>query len=107
MGDAGAIGTTGIWLCAAGFIMLIIGGLAIFANLKQIWLILFVIELVNVALFLILFIMIVIVLMMATGTTDPIRRATDATWDDTIKGLTVDHGDGSGIYCQVYGGTDC
>ena len=33
--------------------MLIVGGLAIFANLKKIWLILFVIELVNVALFLV------------------------------------------------------
>ena len=28
----------------------------------------------------VLFIMIVVVLMMATGTTDPIRRATDAGW---------------------------
>lgn len=104
--DEGAVGSTGIYLIFLGLMMLIIGGIAVFANLKKIWLVLFVVELINVALFLVLFIMIVIVLMMATGTTDPIRRATDAAWDDTIKGLTIDQ-DGSGIYCENYGGTAC
>ena len=36
-----------------GLLMLIIGGIAIFANLKKIWLIMFVVELINVALFLV------------------------------------------------------
>ena len=49
----GAVGTTGIYLILIGLLMLIIGGIAVFANLKKIWLILFVIELVNVALFLV------------------------------------------------------
>jgi|EP01049_Picozoa_sp_SAG25_P004805 membrane protein implicated in regulation of membrane protease activity len=53
MGDAGAIGTTGIWLCIVGFVMLIIGGIAIFANLKEIWILLLLIELINVVLFLV------------------------------------------------------
>jgi hypothetical protein len=53
MGDAGAVGTTGIYLMLTGLAMMVIGGLAIFANLKQIWLILLVIELLNIALFLV------------------------------------------------------
>ena len=51
--DDAAVGSTGIYLIFIGLIMLVIGGIAIFANLKQIWLILFIIELVNVALFLV------------------------------------------------------
>lgn len=51
--DEGAVGSTGIYLILLGLLMLIIGGIAVFANLKKIWLILFVIELVNVALFLV------------------------------------------------------
>lgn len=53
--------------------------------------------------------MMVVILMMATGTTDPVRRATDLSWEDTIKGLTADGSteDGAGIYCDVNGGTAC
>ena len=51
--DEGAVGSTGIYMILLGLMMLIIGGIAIFANLKKIWLILFIIELVNVALFLV------------------------------------------------------
>ena len=51
--DEGAVGSTGIYLIVLGLIMLLIGGVAVFANLKKIWLILFVIELINVALFLV------------------------------------------------------
>ena len=43
--------------------------------------------------------MIVIVLMMATGTTDPVREATVETWDTVLPGLTLPgsnpDGDGS------------
>lgn len=53
LNDEGAVGSTGLYLIMLGVAMLIIGGLAIFANLKKIWLILFLIELVNVALFLV------------------------------------------------------
>jgi len=110
MGDAGAIGTTGIWLCIVGFVMLIIGGIAIFANLKGIWILLLIIELINVALFLGLYIMIVVVLMMASGTTDPIRRATVEGWTETKKSLTLEGSDGTseGIYCETQTQTpDC
>ena len=53
MSDVGALGATAMWLLLFGFLMLIIGGVAIFANLKQMWLVLFVIELINVVLFLV------------------------------------------------------
>ena len=51
--DEGAVGSTGIYLILLGLLMLIIGGIAVFANLKKIWLVLFVVELINVALFLV------------------------------------------------------
>ena len=51
--DDGAVGDAGLYMILLGLMMLIIGGIAIFANLKKIWLILFVIELINVALFLV------------------------------------------------------
>ena len=54
-----------------------------------------------------LYIMIVIVLMMATGTTDPVREATVETWDEVLPGLTLPgsnpDGDGTaagGTYCE-------
>jgi hypothetical protein len=53
MGDAGTVGATGIYLMALGFIMLIVGGIAIWANNSSKWMILFVIELINIALFLV------------------------------------------------------
>ena len=50
--------------------------------------------------------------MMATGTTDPIRRATDKTWSNTLPLLTIEGSAGpdnaaDAIYCQVYGGAEC
>jgi hypothetical protein len=50
--------------------------------------------------------------MMATGTTDPVRRATDATWRETLPTLTIPgsagpDNDATAIYCQVYGGAAC
>ena len=49
--------------------------------------------------------------MMATGTTDPIRRATDKTWSNTLPLLTIEGSAGpdnaaDAIYCQVYGGAE-
>ena len=115
MGDAGAVGATGIYLMAIGFIMMVVGGIALWANSKQIWLVLFVIECFNVALFLFLYIVIVIALMMAMGVTDPVRKATTEGWDEIIPTLTLPgsnpDGDGaaaSGTYCQMQSaGTHC
>ena len=104
MGDAGAIGATGLYLIFLGLVMLIVGGIALWANANASWMILFIIELINVALFLFLYILIVIVLMMATGTTDPVREATVETWELTKPTLTIPgsdpDGDPVGSYCQ-------
>ena len=53
MGDAGTIGATGIYMMALGIVMLIIGGIALWANNSSKWMLLFVIELINIALFLV------------------------------------------------------
>ena len=107
MGDAGTIGATGLYLLFVGLIMMIVGGIALWANSKQIWLVLFVIELFNVALFLFLYILIVICLMMAMDVTDPVRKATKESWAEVLPGLTLPgsnpDGDGtaaSGTYCE-------
>jgi len=105
MADVGALGATGLYLMMLGLIMLIVGGIALWANSAKNWLILFIIELINVALFLVLYILIVIVLMMATGTTDPVREATVETWDLTRPGLTIPNsdpdGDETASWCQT------
>lgn len=45
---------------------------------------------------------------MATGTTDPIRRGTDKTWEHTLQTLTGPKTDpNGGIYCQEQGGEAC
>lgn len=108
--DVGAVGATATWLLLFGFAMLVIGGLAIFANLKKIWLLLFIIELINVALFLGLYIAITVVLLMASGSSDPIRRASLEAWVDVKPTLTVpgsasdatsDGGLSDRSYCEV------
>lgn len=51
-------------------------------------------------------------LMMATGTSDPVRRATETGWPDALPFLTSPRSAGGdnpteAIYCQVYGGARC
>jgi hypothetical protein len=53
MGDAGTVGATGMYLILLGVLMMIVGAIALLANHKKTWLLLFLIELVNVALFLV------------------------------------------------------
>ena len=107
--DAGAVGATAVYLLLIGFFMLIIGGLSIFANLKKIWPILFFIELFNVGLFLAMYITIIIVVMMASGSSDPVRKATKESWSTLVSDLTWTGSDGAGgIYCQTEtAGTAC
>jgi hypothetical protein len=117
MSDVGALGATAMWLLLFGFLMLIIGGVAIFANLKQIWLVLFVVELINVVLFLSLYTAIVVVIMMASGSSDPIRKASKEAWVEvkptlTIEGSASEGGDGAlsdKTYCEsdVVGSSAC
>ena len=107
--DAGAVGATAVYLLLIGFLMLVVGGIALFANFKKIWLILLIIELFNVALFLFLYVVIVIVLMMASGSSDPVTKSTKASWDTLLPELVFTGSDGNGgIYCQTAtGGTAC
>ena len=51
--NAGAVGATAVYLLLVGFIMLIIGVISIWANFKAKWFGLFLIELFNIALFLV------------------------------------------------------
>jgi len=51
--NAGAVGATAVYLLLVGFIMLIIGGISLWANFKGMWFMLFLIELFNIALFLV------------------------------------------------------
>lgn len=53
LSDVGAVGTTGVYLLLLGLAMLVVGGLAILANHKKMWVMLFVVECVNVGLFLV------------------------------------------------------
>jgi hypothetical protein len=91
-----------VYLCIVGFCMLVVGGIACFANWKQLWFLLFIIELFNIGLFLGLYVMIVAVLMMASGTTDPVRRATDEGWDHILKTVTIPgSGEGDATFCET------
>jgi bacterioferritin-associated ferredoxin len=90
MSDVGALGATGTWLLLFGFLMLIVGGVAVYANMNQAWLILFVVELINVVLFLGLYIAIIVVIMMASGSSDPIRKASKEAWADVKPTLTIE-----------------
>ena len=59
----------------------------------------------------VLYIFKVCALMMATGTSDPVRRATQKGWSDALPFLTSASSAGGdypdGIYCEVYGGARC
>ena len=108
MSDVGAVGAAGSYLIFFGLCMLIIGGVAIFANLKQLWLVLFVVELINVVLFLGLYTAIVVVIMMASGSSDPIRKASKEAWDEVKPTLTIEGSDKK-TYCEsdVVGSSAC
>lgn len=58
-----------------------------------------------------LYCFIVIVLLMASGTTDPVTDATEETWDITKPTLTIPGSDPDGdavfTYCQTQGGASC
>ena len=54
MGETGAAGSTGYSLLVIGAFMLVLGGIGIFGNVKQIWLVILVVLLVSLGLFLFL-----------------------------------------------------
>jgi hypothetical protein len=80
--DIGAVSATATLMLTIGLFMLIVGGLALFANAKQIWLILIVIELINIALFTILTATIVIAAIFALGWSDPVADLVKRNWND-------------------------
>jgi hypothetical protein len=53
MSDVGAVGASGLYMLFFGLAMLIIGGISLLANYKHLWLVLFVVEMVNIAMFLV------------------------------------------------------
>eukprot|EP01048_Picozoa_sp_COSAG05_P011071 COSAG05_NODE_1018_length_6171_cov_6.038867_2_plen_774_part_00 len=106
MYDAGSVGSTATYLVLLGLCMLFIGSVAVFANLRQIWLVLLIVECINVALFLGLYLLTVVVLLQASGTTDPVRRTTEENWDRILRTLTLPDSDGEntsppGAFCET------
>lgn len=77
---AGETSSTAAGLLIIGVLMLFVGGTSIFATWKAIWLALLVVELVNVALFFFLFICIMMSLIIATGTRDPVYDGVVQSW---------------------------
>jgi len=103
--SVGAIGTSGTYMILLGLCFLVVGSIAIWAALSKNWKVLFVIECFNVFLFVVLYYLIIICLLMATGTTDPVRRTTEENWDEikptlTIPGSNPDDTGGSSSYCE-------
>eukprot|EP01051_Picozoa_sp_SAG22_P017472 SAG22_NODE_2703_length_2298_cov_1.492042_3_plen_233_part_01 len=62
--------------------MLFVSAGAIFATYKSVWIVLLVIELINVALFFFLFISVVMAVIIATGTRDPVYEGVVSSWTD-------------------------
>eukprot|EP01052_Picozoa_sp_SAG31_P036099 SAG31_NODE_4454_length_3218_cov_2.758576_2_plen_732_part_01 len=82
--EVGEAATTALVMLLAGGTMLVVGGVAMFGNFKRGRmgaLILFVIEIVNMVLFLVLYIFIVAAVMIALGIDDPVRKGTAETWE--------------------------
>jgi len=86
MGETGAAGSTGYSLLVIGAFMLVLGGIGIFGNVKQIWLVILVVLLVSLGLFLFLTATIVISILFAMGMTDPVADLVDEGWDLISKG---------------------
>jgi hypothetical protein len=82
MGGTGAVGTTGYSLLAVGLLMLVLGGIGLFANYGENWLIMAVVECASIALFLILTATLVISILFALGYTDPVAQLITDNWSD-------------------------
>ena len=101
MGEVGEVSNTGLYLCFAGLTMLVVGGVAVYSTLKKIWLLLWIVELINLALFVILYIIIMVALLLALGVSDPVRRGTEESWTKSRKALEDQQ------FCQKQAGPIC
>jgi len=102
MGDQGAVGITGGGLCAIGGFMLILGGLGLYSNYEQIWVLLAVVELISIALFLILTAIIVIAMIFAMGYTDPVGDLIDESWSDIANNEALSYNTDPKSVCFRY-----
>jgi len=84
-GSTGSVGTTGLWLLILGLFFLVLGCVALIGWKMEQGLILLVVESVNIALYFILFILIVTALMLGSGAKDPVQRFFDDHWEETLK----------------------
>ena len=100
MNEVGEAADTALVLLMVGGCMLVVGGVAMFANFKQGVFggtILFVVEIINMVLFLVLYIFIIAAIMMALGINDPVRKATEKAWPKQRPELEKQN------YCQETG----
>ena len=84
LNEVGEAADTALVLLIVGLMMLVIGGVAIFGNMKKGMLgalILFIVEIINMVLFLVLYIFIIAAVMILLGIDDPIRKGTTDTWE--------------------------
>ena len=98
-GSTGAVGSTGIWLLIIGLFFLVLGIIALVGWKWQNGLILLVVECVSIALYFILFIVIVAALMLGSGARDPVQRFFDDHWESTLKPNT--YGAAPASYKQI------
>ena len=75
---------------AVGMLMLVVGGLGLLAAHKKMWVLMVMVEICNLALFFMLLFMVVVAFVLASGTTDPIRRAFETSYGEAGKVYTAD-----------------
>ena len=96
MSEVGEIADTGVALFTVGIFMLLLGAAALHATYKQIWIVLLLVELINIVLFLALYVVCLSALMLALGVTDPVRDGTEETWEQSRPELEAQK------YCQEH-----
>jgi len=82
-GSTGAVGNTGLGLLILGVFFMVLGAVALLGWKKKNGLILLVVESISIALYFVLFFMIVTALMLGSGARDPIKRLFDDHWETT------------------------
>lgn len=106
IGEVGEAGDTAVALLLVGLVMLVVGAAAIFGNAKKGKLgalILFVVEVINMLLFVILYIFIIAAVMMALGINDPVRKGTVESWNTTRPELeSQGYCKETGYFCNLY-----
>lgn len=92
----------GVGVLTMGGFMLLLGALAVYASREKNWFLLFVIELVNIAVLVVLFVFSVQLLILGTGRDDPITDSVLESWN---QGFRTDLE--SSAYCRTCGASSC